>query len=422
MKIAIVGTGISGLVAAYRLYPDHDITVFEAADRIGGHTATVSVELEGNSYQIDTGFIVYNDWTYPNFIKLMDELGVGWRESDMSFGVSCKKTGLEYAGVSGQLAMYNSLFAQRRNLFSPSYLRMLLDILAFNRQVMRDYEADTIPDMTLREYVEHHGLGERFRDFYLVPMTSAIWSTPFAQMYEFPMQFMLPFMVKHGLVNVHDRPRWRTLTGGSQAYLEPMSRPYQDKIRLSCAVTGIRRLTQGVEITSAAGVEQFDQVILACHSDQALALLQDASEPERAVLSAVRYQANDVLLHTDAGVMPANRRAWASWNYHMTGDLEGLPRLTYDMNRLMGISGPHHFFVSLNHTDQVESTKVLGRYNYAHPIFTRAGAQAQKRWSEINGVNSTWFCGAWWGKGFHEDGVNSALRVVDAIKASTTSR
>lgn len=415
MKIAIIGSGISGLTAAYKLNPHHDITVFEAGQRLGGHTTTIKVELNGNSYNVDTGFIVYNDWTYPNFISLMDELGIKWRESDMSFGVACDTTGLQYAGVTGKVAMYNSLFAQRKNLFSPSYIRMLLDILAFNKQAIADVESDNIPDMTLQQYVRHHGLGEMFMDYYLVPMCSAIWSTPFRQMYEFPMRFMLTFLYKHGLVNVHDRPRWRTLQGGSQAYLKPISAGFTDKIRLSSPVTQIVRKELGVNVQSAAGIENFDQVILACHSDQALALLSDASAAEQNILSSIRYQPNDVVLHTDASVMPSNRRAWASWNYHLTADRSGLPRLTYDMNRLMGITGPHHFFVSLNHTDNIDPATIIGRYDYAHPIFTRAGAEAQAQWEQINGVNRTWFCGAWWGKGFHEDGVVSALRVVDAL-------
>lgn len=415
MKIAIIGTGISGLTAAYKLNPHHDLTVFEAADRIGGHTATIDVVLDAYACKVDTGFIVYNDWTYPNFIALMDELGIQWRESDMSFGVACETTGLQYAGVTGKVAMYNSLFAQRRNLFSASYIRMLLDILAFNKQAINDVATDSVPDMTLQQYVRHHGLGQMFMDYYLVPMCSAIWSTPFQQMYEFPMRFMLPFMYKHGLINVHNRPRWRTLKEGSQAYLKPMSAAFADKIRLSTEVTAIHRGAQSVSVQSKAGIEHFDQVILACHSDQALALLKDASAAEQTILSAIRYQPNDVVLHTDMSVMPSNRRAWASWNYHLTADRSGLPRLSYDMSRLMGITGPHHFFVSLNHTDKIDPAKIIGRYNYAHPIFTRAGADAQTRWAEINGVNKTWFCGAWWGKGFHEDGVVSALRVVDSL-------
>ncbi|MDO9477704.1 MAG: FAD-dependent oxidoreductase [Pseudohongiella sp.] len=418
MRIAIIGTGISGLVAAFKLNALHDITVFEAADRLGGHTATIDVELDGKTHAIDTGFIVYNDWTYPNFIKLMDELGIQWRESDMSFGVSCETTGLEYAGVTGQLAMINSLFAQRRRLLSPSFIKMLLDILAFNKQAIADVEADRIPDMTLRQYVERHGLGQMFMDYYLVPMCSAIWSTPFLQMYEFPTKFLLPFLYKHGLINVHDRPRWRTLVGGSKAYLAPLSASFSEKVRLSSKVLSVKRHEQGIEVHSAAGIEFFDQVVIACHSDQALALLSDASDAEQQILSSIPYQANDVVLHTDVSVMPRSRRAWASWNYHLGSDRSGLPRLTYDMNRLMGITEAQQFCVSLNHTDHIDPAKILGRYDYAHPIFTSAGADAQTRWAEINGVNHTWFCGAWWGKGFHEDGVVSALRVVDGIDKS----
>ncbi|TFH70801.1 FAD-dependent oxidoreductase [Gammaproteobacteria bacterium LSUCC0112] len=418
MRIAIIGSGISGLVAAYKLHARHDITVFEAADRLGGHTATIDVKLDNRHYAIDTGFIVYNDWTYPNFIKLMDELGVQWRESDMSFGVNCELTGLQYAGVTGQLAMINSLFAQRRNLLSPSFLRLLLDILAFNKQAILDVETDNIPDMTLKQYVEHHKLGNKFMDYYLVPMCSAIWSTPFLQMYEFPTRFLLPFLYKHGLINVHNRPRWRTLTGGSKAYLAPMSAGFANNIRLESPVFAVKRDALGVDVHSNHGWERFDQVIIACHSDQALALLSDSSAAEHQVLSAIAYQANDVVLHTDVSVMPENRRAWASWNYHLNDDRSGLPRLTYDMNRLMGITGPDHFFVSLNHTDHIDPAKIHGRFDYAHPIFTSAGADAQTRWSDVNGVNRTWFCGAWWGKGFHEDGVVSALRVVDGIQYS----
>ncbi|OFE11634.1 FAD-dependent oxidoreductase [Pseudohongiella acticola] len=415
MKIAIVGTGIAGLTTAFKLHRHHDITVFEADDRLGGHTATIDVSVNGQSHSIDTGFIVFNDWTYPNFIALMDELGIQWRDSDMSFGVSCQTTGLEYAGVTGRLALYNGLFAQRKNLLSPSYIKMLLDILRFNQQAISDFENDCIPDSSLQDYVRDMGLGDRFRDYYLVPMASAIWSTPFQRMLEFPVRFMVPFMVRHGLLNVHNRPRWRTLVGGSGAYLEPMSAGFSDRIRLSTPVTEVKRHAENVDVVTRDGVEQFDQVVLACHSDQALALLGDASESEQAVLAAIQYQANDVVLHTDASVMPANKRAWASWNYYLTEDRSGLPRITYDMNRLMGIVGDAQFLVSLNDTDRIAPESILGRFNYAHPVFTRAAADAQTQWALINGVQRTWFCGAWWGKGFHEDGVVSALRVSDAL-------
>jgi uncharacterized protein len=415
LKIAIVGSGIAGLTAAYKLQKRHDITVFEAANRLGGHTATIEVSVDDSQYQIDTGFIVYNDWTYPNFIALMDELGVRWRDSDMSFGMHCAVSGLQYAGVDGRFAMVNALFAQRRNLFSPSYLRMLLDILRFNKQAVADTVNDQIPDETLQQYVTRLKLSKMFTEYYLVPMCSAIWSTPFLNMYEFPMRFMLPFMYSHGLLSVDNRPRWRTLQGGSHAYLAPMSAGFADRIRLGTAVTGIIRETDSVRLYFADQSEQFDQVILACHSDQSLALLRDPAGSETDVLSAIRYQSNDVVLHTDTAVMPPNRRAWASWNYHLESKRTGLPRVTYDMNRLMGIQSDHRFLVSLNDSDRIRPEKILGCFDYAHPIFNTAAAHAQTQWSAINGVNRTWYCGAWWGKGFHEDGVVSALRVAKAL-------
>lgn len=416
MNIAIIGTGIAGLTAAYKLQSHHQITVFEATDRIGGHTATADVELDGISYAIDTGFIVFNDWTYPNFIALMEELGIAWRDSDMSFGVSCETTGLEYAGVNGRLALYNGLFAQRRNLLAPSYITMLLDILRFNKHAIEHFENDTIPDMVLQDYLQHIGVGDKCRDYYIVPMASAIWSTPFTDMLAFPVRFMLPFMYRHGLLNVHNRPQWRTLTGGSQAYLKPMSAAFANRIRLSTPVSGVARTDSGVRVTSPQGTEEFDQVIFACHSDQALEILRDADQNEREILSAIRYQSNDVVLHTDASVMPVNKRAWASWNYFLTADRNGLPRVSYDMNRLMGIQSRHQFLVSLNDIDRIAPESILGRYEYAHPIFSSKAAAAQERWSQINGVRHTWFCGAWWGKGFHEDGVVSALRIAEALR------
>lgn len=417
MKIAIVGTGISGLVAAYRLQHGHDITVFEADTRPGGHTATVDVQLDGRDYAIDTGFIVFNDWTYPNFIRIMDELGVASRESDMSFAVNCLQTGLAYAGVNGRFALYNSLFAQRRRLFSPRFVGMLLDILRFNRQATADVLNNSIPDVTVSEYVARHQLGDMFRDYYLVPMSSAIWSTPFRDMLQFPMPFMLPFMHAHGLISVHNRPKWRTLVGGSRAYLEPIMAGFRDQVKLNTAVTRLQPEAEGVRLFTGDGEALFDHVILACHSDQALALLAEPSVAEAEVLSAIRYQANDVVLHTDSTLLSDNLLARASWNYRMDQDREGLPRVTYDMNRLMGIDAPHHFLVSLNDTDAIAPSSILQQFSYAHPVFTPEGARAQQRWAEVNGQRGLWFCGAWWGKGFHEDGVNSALRVVDAIQS-----
>lgn len=420
MKIAIIGSGISGLAVAHYLHKQHEITVYEADSRLGGHTATVDVSLGGRQYSIDTGFIVFNDWTYPNFIRLMDEIGVASRKSDMSFSVSCERTGLEFAGVDGRLALVNGLFAQRRNLLSPSYIKMLLDIVRFNRLAVADVELDRIDrNMTLRDYVAEHHLGKKFTEFYLVPMASAIWSTPIREMYEFPMRFMLPFMYRHGLLSVSKRPKWRTIVGGSKSYIEPLSAGYSDRIRLGTPVTAIRRLENSVSVEAAGEVETFDHVILACHSDQALALLKDATQVENAILSAIRYQENDVVLHTDIDQMPVSSRAWASWNYRLRpGCEDALPVVTYYMNRLMGLDAAARFCVTLNNTAAIAPESILGRFNYAHPIFTQAGVDAQLRWNQINGVDRTWFCGAWWGKGFHEDGVVSAIRVAEALGAS----
>jgi predicted NAD/FAD-binding protein len=420
VKIAIIGSGISGLTSAYLLHKKHDIHVFESAPVLGGHTATVEFDYEGKSHKVDTGFIVFNDWTYPNFIALMNDIGVESRPSDMSFGVVCESSNLQYAGVEGRARMLNGLFAQRRRLFSPRYLRMLLDIVKFNKRAIADVEKDRIePQWTLREYVSRNGLGDYFTRYYLIPMASAIWSTPYRQMEDFPMSFMLPFMYRHGLLSVANRPKWRTIVGGSSAYIEPLIAGFKDKIRLSTPVTGVSRKKDCVTLTTPVGNEEFDQVIFACHSDQALALLNEPTSSETALLSAVLYQENEVVLHSDASLMPSNRRAWASWNYRLSEGCESeLPMVTYDMNRLMGLSDSSKFFVTLNSAGTIAPELIHKTYHYAHPIFTRKGVRAQRRWDEINGPNRSWFCGAWWGKGFHEDGVDSALRVVRAIEGS----
>lgn len=423
MKIAIIGSGISGLSAAYYLHKQHDITLFEAEERLGGHTATVEVEVNGAGYAIDTGFIVFNDWTYPRFIALMDAIGVESRQSDMSFSVSCERTGLEFAGVDGKWQLFNGLFAQRRNLLSPRYLNMLLDIVRFNKIAIADVENQLIDHtITLREYVKKYRLSESFRDLYLIPMASAIWSTPFAQMLDFPMRFMLPFMYRHGLLSVNNRPKWRTIQGGSSSYIAPLSAGFKDRIRLASPVLSVEREEESVRVTTQAQSEHFDQIILACHSDQALHILKDASSVERQTLEAIRYQPNEVVLHTDVSQLPHNRRAWASWNYRLVeGGENALPKVTYDMNRLMGLYAREHFCVTLNNTAAIAPERILGRFEYAHPIFTLAGVDAQGRWEAINGKRRTWFCGAWWGKGFHEDGVQSAIRVVDALQGAAHS-
>jgi predicted NAD/FAD-binding protein len=414
VKIAIVGSGISGLSAAYLLNKQHDITVFESEARIGGHTATVDVNVAGTDYAIDTGFIVYNDWTYPNFIRLMDELGVTSKETEMSFSVSCEMTGLEYGGNN-----LNTLFAQRRNLLNPKYLKMLWDIMRFNKQAIEDLDQQRIkPGITLGEYLDQNGYGKTFADKYLIPMGSAIWSASTDSMFKFPLLFFVRFFKNHGLLSVNNRPQWRVINGGSKSYIEPLTKGFADRIRLNSPVRKILRSEQGVELYLADGSsEQFDQVVLACHSDQALAMLVDASTEEQQVLGAMPYQANDVVLHTDESVLPGKRLAWSSWNYWLRSEQQEQAILSYNMNILQGIDAPVTFSVTLNATSDIDPSKILGRYNYAHPVFSLESVAATERWDDINGVNNTWFCGAYWANGFHEDGASSGIRVAKALGA-----
>ena len=412
MKIAIIGTGISGLTAAYVLHKHHDITVFEANDTIGGHTATVDVEMNGKNWAIDTGFIVYNDWTYPNFIRLMDELKVKNLPTEMGFSVHCERTGFEYSGSS-----LGSLFAQRKNIFNPSFWRMLWDIVRFNKEAITDLETGKIPEgITLGEYLQSRGYGSYFIDRYLVPMGAAIWSASTQMMTAFPLKFFVQFFKNHGLLSINNRPQWRVLQGGSRAYLAPITAPYRDRIKVGSPVTAIRRTAEGVFLRVNGGEEQqFDQVIIASHSDQALAMLSDATALEQRILGAIPYQANEVILHTDERMLPKAKAAWASWNYHLAGNEKPYTVLTYAMNILQRLDCDTTFCVTLNNTDAIDPEKILRRFNYAHPVFTLDGIAAQQRWSEINGVNNTWFCGAYWRNGFHEDGVFSALRVCEGL-------
>ena len=417
MKIAIVGSGISGLACAYYLHRDHEVHVFEAGSRIGGHTATVDVRVGGQTYAIDTGFIVYNDWTYPNFIALLDELGVENQPSQMSFSVSDRLTGLEFAGSN-----LDTLFAQRGNLLSPRFLGMLRDIVRFNKRAIADLDSGRIPaDMTLGQYLQREGYGAAFIDQYLVPMGSAIWSADTDVMQDFPLQFFVRFFHNHGLLNLRERPQWRVIKGGSRSYLEPLTRGFSDNIHVNSPVTGIQRHADGVLISLPNGrLERFDQVVMACHSDQALTMLHDPSKQEREVLGAMRYQDNEVVLHTDTRLLPRSQKAWSSWNYLLTAK-EQRAVLTYNMNILQGIESPETFCVTLNHTDAINPHRILGQFNYANPVFTLEGIAAQQRWAEIN-TSPTWYCGAYWHNGFHEDGVRSARRVAEAILAQSVSK
>ena len=412
MRIAIVGSGISGLTAGWLLSRRHEVVVFESEPRIGGHTATIDVRLDGRDYAIDTGFIVYNDRTYPNFIRLLSELGVATQPTEMSFSVSHDLADLEYAGSN-----LNTLFAQRRNLWRPAYWRMLADILRFNRESVKDLDAGRIaPDTSLGDYLARNRYCAEFRDWYLIPMGAAIWSSGTQGMDAFPVGFFIRFFRNHGLLGITDRPQWHTLIGGSRSYLGPLTRPFAGAIRTGNPVTRVLRDADGVSVQTATGEGgRFDQVVLACHSDQALALLDAPTTPEREVLGAIPYRMNDVALHTDARLLPARRRAWSSWNYRIREGGGALPVLSYDMNILQRIDSPHTFVVTLNDDAAIDPARVLGRYRYSHPVFTVDGIHAQQRWSEINGPHRTWYCGAWWANGFHEDGVASALRVARAL-------
>lgn len=408
MKIAIIGSGIAGLTSAYLLQREHEITVFEAQDWIGGHTHTVPVRLDGREYAVDTGFIVFNDWTYPNFIQLLQQLGVGFKPTEMSFAVSDPDTGVEYNGHD-----LNSLFAQRSNLLSPRFWGMIRDILRFNKEALSDLEQGRIAaDTTLGQYLSHNGYGQRFIEHYIVPMGAAIWSMSLADMLGFPLQFFVRFFKNHGLLSVSNRPQWYVIEGGSSAYVAPLTKGFAERIRLNCPVSRVERDELGVTLQSPAGRERFDAVIFACHSDQALQLLAEPSASEAEILGALRYADNDVVLHTDTRVLPKRRLAWASWNYRLGGPTRQPAAVTYNMNILQGIESEHTFCVSLNQTDAIDPDKILARFSYAHPQYSLAASAAQLRGEELQGRQHSYFCGAYWANGFHEDGVVSALRVA----------
>ena len=411
-KIAIIGSGISGLTAAYYLHKNYDICLYEADSRLGGHTATKEIQVDGKNYLIDTGFIVFNDWTYPNFIKLLNELGVESQPTEMGFSVFNPEADFEYAGTN-----LGTLFAQKRNLFSINHWKMLRDIVRFNKEAIGDLEANHLaPNETLGTYLRRKNYSEAFTNRYLIPMGSAIWSATQRAMLAFPLEFFIRFFKNHGLLNVVNRPQWRVIKGGSHAYIEPLIKGFKDKIRLNSPVARIVRSEAGVTVISNGEAEFFDEVIIACHSDQALTILGDVSDDERAVLGSIPYQKNSVVMHTDTRLLPRKKSTWSSWNYLLNGENQNPPILTYSMNILQSIESATEFCVTLNAKNIINPEKILGEYEYAHPVFSQASAQAQTAWPLINGVNHTWFCGAYWLNGFHEDGVNSALRVVNELR------
>tara|TARA_B110000467_G_C18293089_1_gene466109 strand:+ start:174 stop:1424 length:1251 start_codon:yes stop_codon:yes gene_type:complete len=409
MKIAIVGTGISGLTTAYLLNKKHAVTVFEKNDYVGGHTHTHNINLNNKNYAVDSGFICYNENTYPNFIKLLKILGVESQKTTMGFSVKSKKKKLEYAGNS-----LNSLFSQRKNIFSISFLWMIRDILLFNKNAKKDL-ATISSKITLGEYLKNNNYSKAFIYNYIVPMGAAIWSTKPTSMLDISALFFVRFFDNHGLLQINNRPNWWVIKGGSKEYVKKLVSSFKENIRLSSPVYSINRTDEKIEIklsSDNAQIETFDAVVIATHSDQALKLLSDKTSLEEEILSALPYQKNEALLHTDHSVLPKNKLAWASWNYNLDQEPEAPIALTYNMNILQSFNATETFCVTLNSNGLINPTKVIKKLKYDHPLFTVKGIAAQKRKHEISGVNNTYFCGAYWRNGFHEDGVVSALDVA----------
>jgi len=416
VRLAVIGSGISGITAATLLSRrGHDVTVFEAASRIGGHTNTVRLDLADETHHVDTGFIVHNRENYPVFCDLIDSWGVATQDSEMSFSVSCARTGLEYAGTG-----LPGLFAQPRNAVRPEFLRLLAEIARFGRIGRRTLAAaDASPvagaGPSVSEFLAEHRFAPIFVDRYLIPLGSAIWSADPDGFGRFPAQALLRFLDNHGLLTLVGRPRWRTISGGSQRYLDAAIAQERFVVRHSTPVRALRRDDSGATVVLDGATERFDAVVSAVHSDQALGLLADPTSAEQQVLGSIAYQRNEAVLHTDESILPRSRRAWAAWNYHRGAEATGLPTVTYLMNRLQRLESRHSISVTLNRTAEIDPARIHRVIEYHHPIFDHAAFAAQQRWHEVNGVNHTWYCGAWWGYGFHEDGAASAQRVADAI-------
>lgn len=406
-RVAIIGTGIAGMCAAYLLHARYDLTVFEANDYLGGHTHTVDVVQDGERFAVDTGFIVYNEKTYPGFIRLLDTLGVATQPSNMSFSVHDEASGTEYASSD-----LNSLFAQRRNLLRPSFLRMVSEIIRFNREAHR-FLASGDETTTLRELLRALNFSETFAQWYLTPMLAAIWSADPTTVGEFPARHFLRFFENHGLISLNDRPQWRVIKGGSREYTKKLCAPFADRILLNQPVAGVRHHDAGVQVRTRDGAcHEFDRVVLASHSDESLALIENPTALESAVLGAIPYQVNDVVLHTDRSLLPQCERAWASWNYHVPAQACSLPSVTYHMNALQGLVSRKPFLVTLNDTARIAPGEILGRWPYSHPAYARDGIAAQARHAELNRAGRLHYCGAYWGYGFHEDGVQSAIAMA----------
>ena len=407
MKIAIVGSGISGLTCAYLLSNSHRITLFEANSYLGGHTNTIDITLEGSTYSIDSGFIVYNEKTYPYFKKILKELDVSTQPSNMSFSVKCERTGLEYKPNS-----LNTLFGQRINMLRPEFFGMLKGILAFNKGARELLNKEGNYKETVKQFAEKMNINAMAFEKFVIPMASAIWSGPPHMMELFPIRYLARFFNNHGLLSVNNHPKWRVVKGGSREYVKKMALRFANRIRLNSKVIGIERCPEGIKLkTESNVVEIFDSVILACHSDQALEMLMDPTTKEREILSSIPYQENIALLHTDTSVLPRRKKVWASWNSNIPLNKERPVSLTYNMNMLQSIESPQTICVSLNMEERINPEKVLKRIVYNHPLYTNKTVTSQNRKHEISGLNNTFYAGAYWKYGFHEDGVKSALDV-----------
>ncbi|MEO8161838.1 MAG: FAD-dependent oxidoreductase [Arenimonas sp.] len=409
MRIAVVGSGIAGLGAAWLLSRQHEVVLFERQSRLGGHTHTHRVELGGRDYAVDTGFIVFNPLNYPLFSRLLDELGVASQPTTMGFSVQDARTGLEYNATS-----LDGLFCQRRNLLSPRFIGMVREILRFYREAPALLASEG-PGPTAGEYLRERRHSTLFIEDHIVPMASALWSSPSAQILRFPAKHLLRFMANHQMLEAGARPAWRVVQGGSGSYVDALRRDWPVELRLGCAARSLRREADAAVLLTDAGEERFDQVVLACHGDQALALLSDPSVPEQQILGALRTQDNDTVLHTDARLLPRNRKAWAAWNAYIPPQPGADCTVSYCMNLLQSLDAPEPLVVSLNRSADIDPGRIIARMRYAHPLQDHASVAAQARRGEINGTARTWYAGAYWGYGFHEDGLRSAAEVAAAL-------
>ena len=411
MKIAIIGSGISGLTAAHHLHQEHDIKVFEKNAYIGGHSNTVDIDEGNRVVPIDTGFIVFNDWTYPNFEKLISLLNIDIENSEMSFSAKCESTGFEWCGKG-----IKGLALNKHNWYKPKSYKILLDFLRFNR-LAKQLINGTESELTLGEFLHRHHFTKSFIDYYILPMGAAIWSSSTQDINDYPAHSFLSFFNNHGLLNVNDRPQWKTIVGGSRNYVAKLSQPFREQIQLNSDIKSIDRYNNKVAIhLSDRCTEVFDHIIMACHSDQALALLNNPSEQEQNTLGKINYQYNEAVLHTDASLMPCNKDAWSSWNYLLPKARSNNAKVTYYMNRLQPLNTEHDYFVTLNLSDYIDDKKVIRKIAYQHPVFDKQAIDAQKNKPILNGKLNTWYCGAYWRNGFHEDGVWSAMTTVDQFK------